>query len=524
MTITPQEAAQELLKRRKARASLLDYARYIDVPGKPVSDKEDEWLFSPVETGLAAHHALMLSAIERVIAGELPRLMIFMPPGGAKSTYGSVVAPTWFMGRQPGAKIILTSYGSELAKKHGRKARQICKSPKYQALFGTSISKETSAADFWSLDNQSEYMSGGILSGITGNRAHGLIIDDPIKGRRDADSETVQQATWEAYQDDLRTRLVPGGWEIIIQTRWSENDISSKILPENYDGETGLIRCRDGRDWYVICIPAQHQADFPADPLGRQPGEYLWPEWFTEEHFQGFKAIPRTWNSLFQQRPTADEGDFFQRLWFRRFRVGGHPERLHVYMSSDHAPAGSDDGDFNCFRVWGVDPQFQVWLLDGFRTQETMDTATDKALALIKKWRPFAWFPEDDNNWKSVAGFVKREMIRQRIHCRIEPISPHGSDKPTKAQAFQGMAAMGMVYIPEGPDGDSVINQYIKFPAGKHDDEVDAAAIIGRAIDMAHPAIAEKPNEPGLTIAQEDWAKVLQKPKGKAKLMQEVAW
>lgn len=521
--ITRQEAARELMRRKRATESLLDFAKYIDIPGAPVGDDES-WEFEPVETGLAAHHELMLRAIEQVIIGKIPRLMIFCPPGSAKSTMGSVVAPTWAMGIQPGIKIILTSYGSDLAKKHGRRARQICKSKQYSALFGTTISKETSAADFWSLENGSEYMSGGILSGITGNRASGLLVDDPTKGRKEADSETVQESTWQAYQDDLRTRLVPGGWEIIIQTRWSENDISSKILPEDYDGETGLIDCRDGRQWYVICLPAQHQADYPDDPLGREPGEYLWPEWFTEEHFQGFKAIPRTWNSLFQQRPTAGEGDFFQRSWFKRYRVGQEPEKLHIYMTSDHAPAGEEDSDYNCFRVWGVDYQYNVYMLDGFRTKETMDTATDKALALVKKWHPFCWFPEDDNNWKSIKGFVAREMKRKGVHCRIEAISPHGSDKPTKAQAWQGMVSMGMVYIPMTPDGDAVIEQHTKFPAGKYDDEVDNGAIMGRAIDMAHPAIIKSKPEPVKTQAQEDFDLVLGIKKSKAKMVKEVAW
>jgi phage terminase large subunit-like protein len=524
--ISPKEAARELLKRRGAKESLLNYAKYVDIPGKPVSEKEEEWLFKPVETGLAAHHTLILSAIERVVEGEIKRLMIFLPPGGAKSTYGSVVAPSWIMGKFPGTKIILTSYGSDLAKKHGRKARQICKSKKYEMLFGTTISKETSAADFWTLENGSEYMSGGILSGITGNRAHGLIIDDPIKGRKEADSETVQESTWQAYQDDLKTRLIPGGWEIIIQTRWSENDISSKILPEDYNGETGLIDCRDGREWFVICLPAQHKEDFPEDPLGRKPGEYLWPEWFTAEHFEGFQAVPRTWNSLFQQRPTDSEGDFFQRSWFKRYRMGDEPRSLHVYMTSDHAPAGDDgdkDTDYNCVRVWGVDADYNIFMLGGFRSRETLDKFGDKAIGLIRRWKPFAWFPEDDNNWKSVAGFIKREMHRERAWCRIEPISPHGSDKPTKAQAFQGMAAMGMVHIPYSSDGDEVIEQYIKFPAGKHDDEVDAGAIMGRVIDMAHPAIQKPEKERPKTQAQSDWSHVLGKKKSRSKNIEE-AW
>lgn len=507
MTVTRQQAAAELLKRSRSAESLLDYAKYIDIPGVPVGDESDEWVLSPVETGIADHHALIMRVFEGILDGSIPRAMFFLPPGSAKSTYASVVAPTWIMGKVPNYKIILASYGSDLAKKHGRRARQIVRSQHFKNVFETTMSGDTGAADFWALDNGSEYMSGGILSGITGNRCNLLIIDDPVKGREEADSETIQQKTWDAYQDDLRTRLVPGGAEIIVQTRWSENDLSGKILPENYEGETGLIRCRDGRDWYVVCIPAQ--CERKDDPLGREVGAYLWPEWFTSEHFEGFKAQSRTWSALFQQRPQPPQGTFFQRYWFHRYRTGEQPTHLNHYITSDHAPGGEDRNDFNCFRVWGVDAVGDIWLRDGFRAQELIDKSVDKVLGLIRQYRPFCWFPEDDNNYKAVSGFISREMTRSRTFCRIEPVSPHGKDKPTKAQPFQAMASCGRVHIPEGPAGDDVIAQYLKFPTGAHDDEVDTASIIGRVIDEAHPAVVKAEKPPPLTTSQEDFNLVM---------------
>ncbi len=70
---------------------------------------------------------------------------------------------------------------------------------------------------------------------------------------------------------------------------------------------------------------------------------------------------------------------------------------------------------------------------------------------LLRKYRPYAWFPEDDNNWKTAAGFIARRMREEGVHCRIEPVSPHGQDKEAKAQAFQGLAASGQVWLPVGP-------------------------------------------------------------------------
>ena len=182
------------------------------------------------------------------------------------------------------------------------------------------------------------------------------------------------------------------------------------------------------------------------------------------------------------------------------------PKDLRKYISSDHAPAGTDDSDFSCVRVWGIDAPGDLWLLDGFRHQATLDVTAERVIGckaegkkgLLEKHRPLCWFPEDDNNWKAIAGFVTKQMRAESRHCRIEPMSPHGADKAVKAQAFQGMAASGCVWIPVGPEGDDVLDQYVRFPGGKNDDEVDTAAVIGRAIDQAHPALLlpKKPAEP----------------------------
>ncbi|WP_052763876.1 hypothetical protein [Microvirga massiliensis] len=255
--VSPQQAAAELLRRRRARESLAGFVNAVEIPGKPVSDDPDAWLY-PIETSVAAHHLLLCDKLEAISSTPHGRLMVFMPTGSAKSTYASVVFPTWFMGKRPGARHILTSYGSDLARRHGRRARQIVRSRAYQSLFGTALSADSSAADEWALTNGSEYMAGGILSGITGNRAHGLLIDDPVKGREDADSPVIRRKTLDAYEDDLKTRLIPGGWIALIQTRWHEDDLAGSILPRGWKGESGSIECRNGNVWK--CCVCQRSA------------------------------------------------------------------------------------------------------------------------------------------------------------------------------------------------------------------------------------------------------------------------
>jgi hypothetical protein len=489
-----------------ARRYVADFACSVDIPTVPVSEDPDEERFTELhQPKLASHHALLLRKLQQLGTPAVPNLMVLMPPGSAKSTYVDVVYVPWFMAAKPKRNVILASYASDIAKKQGRRARQLIKTPGFNRIFPScALRSDQSAADEWALENGSEYMAGGILSGLTGNRGALGVLDDPIKGRQAAESQVIRDTTWDAYTDDFCSRLIPGSPQIMILTRWHSDDPAGRILPEDWDGQSGAFYGRDGRWWEVICLPAI--ADRDDDPLERAIGETLWPEWFSHEHWAPFQRNTRTWTSLYQQKPTADEGTFFKTDWFKRFSLADRPTALNIYMTSDHAPGGGEKNDFNVFRVWGIDEHQHIWLLDGHRAQATIDVAMGVkldpltgqqtladtgALALIKKWKPLCWFPEADNNWRSVAAFVTASMRMHRVPCRIEPLSTAGGDKATKAQAFQAKAAMGEVHIPIGPMGEEVLDQYRKFPAGKHDDEIDAAANIGRAIDMAHPAIVK---------------------------------
>lgn len=306
---TPAEAAQHLLNRRNARRSVIDFAGFIEVPGRPLSDDPDCELFRPVETNLVEHHKLMLSALEETANTRYGRLMLLCPPGSAKSTYASVVFPSHYLGKNPEHKIIAASYGADLARKMGRRTRSIIRQPRYQRIFDCALSQDSSAADQFLLTNGSEYMATGLLGSLTGNRAHGGIIDDPLPGREEAESEVQRQKTWDAYNDDFLTRLVPGGWVVIIMTRWHHDDIAGRILPEDWNGESGYFDCRDGRKWRVLALQAK--CETASDPLGRQIGQYLWPEWFDTEHWTGREKDQRSWNSLYQQRPRPLQGSYF---------------------------------------------------------------------------------------------------------------------------------------------------------------------------------------------------------------------
>lgn len=478
-------AAKRLLARRRARASALDYAKYVPVPGRPVSDDIDEWVFHPIESGIADHHAFLLRELDLVATGEIKRVMVFMPPGSAKSTYASVVFPTYLMGKKPGTQIILGSYATDIARKHGRRARQIVQSGQFQSLFGTEIKADQKAANEWATTNGSEYMSGGMLSGLTGNRADGIIIDDPVRGRRDADSEATQKSTWEAYQDDLLTRLKPGGWEILIQTRWNELDLAGRILPQDYNGESGPVQCRDGHTWQVLCVPAQ--ADRADDPLGRPIGGYLWPEWFTAEHWERFRQQKRTWSALFQQRPQPETGTYFERDWFRWYAE--KPRGLKIYLCSDYAVT-DDDGDWTEHGIFGVDAKDNIFVLDWWSGQKCADVWIDAQLDLEEVYKPILSVGEAGQIRRAIEPFLKKRRLKRRVYSRQEWIN-RDRDKASMARSFQAVASMGKVYLPDGADwADDLLDQLLRFPLGRHDDKVDACALAGMIVDKQLTAMA----------------------------------
>ena len=462
-----QEAATELLIRRKARSSILDYAGAIQIPGAPATDDPDTEIFLPVEQRMAAHHRLILSTMDRVSKTPHGRVMFFMPPGSAKSSYASVVFPSAFMGREPNKKVILASYGDDLARKMGRRTRSIIKQARYKGIYNTTLTAESSAAQEFSLTNGSEYMSCGILGGITGNRANCLIIDDPVKGREQADSETIRDKTWDAYNDDLKTRLIPGGWIALIQTRWHENDLAGRILPETWKGESGPIMCRDGNIWEVVCLQAR--CEVLNDPLGRKFGEYLWPEWFDIKHWKQFESNPRTWSALYQQLPTAPAGMLFQA---ESMLIDGGPVQYPVHCDTvfaviDTAFKTGDKNDGTAVTYWARSKHVGIplILLDWDLVQIQGDLLEEWIPSVLERINGFC--QQIKVRHGSIGAFVEDKasgiILLQQAPRKGWPLIPIESGLTALGKDARALAISGYIYRGDVKMSEYAYNKVVEY-------------------------------------------------------------
>jgi len=503
-TIDPRSAVIAA-RRRLAKESLADFACMVDIPTAPITDAEDEDSFSVMrlDKGLAAHHALLCAELQDLADGKTPNLMVLMPPGSAKSTYVDVVFIPWFLARFPRRNVILASYAANIARKQGRRARQLVNSTAFGSLFpGVALSGHAKAADEWSLTTGGEYMAGGLLGGLTGNRGALGVLDDPVAGREEAESETMRQKTWDAYVDDFCSRLIPGSPQVLILTRWHQDDVAGRILPETWNGESGWFDGRDGRRWKVLCLPAL--AEKADDPLRRAKGDSLWPEWFGRatgdpmDHWRPFQRNVRTWSSLYQQRPSPEEGTYFQRGWFKRFTEETLPRSLRYFGTSDYAVT-EGGGDNTVLRVWAVDSAQppNIYLVDGWRGQTTSDVWIETQIDLIERYRHKGgiqrWVGEAGVIQKAIEPMLVRRLRERRVSCRLEWLAS-SVDKPTRARGSQALAREGRVFVRDDMDGDCFLDEAAAFPAGKYDDDVDNLSLMGRIIDtISGPARKDRP-------------------------------
>jgi len=409
------------------------------------------------------HHKIMAEAFEKIARGELKRLIINMPPRHTKSEFASYLLPAWFLGQFPEKKIIQTAHTAELSVGFGRKVRNLVDSDDFKSVFPSlQLRADSKAAGRWSTNKSGEYFAIGVGGAVTGKGADLLIIDDPHSEQEGQSADpAVFDRTYDWYTSGPRQRLQPGGAIVIVMTRWHMRDLTGKIIKSSAQ--------RHGSDeWEVIEFPAIMPSGSP-----------LWPEFWSKKELEALRSElpPSKWNAQYQQNPTAEEGALVKREWWKTWEHEYPPNCEYVIQSWDCAHTKNQRSDYSACITIGVfyHPDEdgatvpQVILLDAYKERLEFPQLKRTAYEKYSEMQPDTLIIE-----AKAAGLP----LIQELRATGLPVSQYtpsrGNDKIARLNSISDIFASGMVWAPETRWAEEVIDEVAAFPAGEHDDLVDA--------------------------------------------------
>ena len=414
--------------------------------------------------------------LQDVRDGKSPRLMISMPPRSGKSELVSRKFPAYAFGVDPDLQIIATSYGADMAQRFNRDVQRVIDNDLYKAAFpDTSLNAGKSnnskgayirTSDLFEIvGHTGSYRSCGVGGGITGMGADILIIDDPVKDRKSANSATVRQSIYEWYTSTAYTRLSPGGGVIVMCTRWHVDDLLGLLLKEEQNG---------GDKWHVINYPAIAEHDEPH----RRAGEALHPERYPIESLLKIKGAVGSadWASLYQGRPTVLGGNIIKSGWFKRYKQ--LPELKYRLVDADTALKTKEANDFSVFGCGGLGKEGNLYITDWRRGKWE---APDLKRNAIDFWIKQLAMKNGVCRDFCVEDKASGTGLIQEIKRGTPPIPIRGierdTDKLTRLQDVLGYIEAGRVYIPENaPWVSDFIAECEAFRGDMkhaHDDQVD---------------------------------------------------
>ena len=475
----------------------------VETPGVPprAIDPDDPYSDLAPKIKVYPHHQIILSAVEQLVYDRkevsvtIDGVMLFLPPGSAKTTYGTKLAAAWALGHRDNYNVIATSYGQTLTNGFSRDVRKIVSQPIYKEITGAQLTYGEAAVGEWSLSNGSRYFATSIGGSVTGKRGNLVIVDDPIKGRQDANSEVIRESTWVSLRDDFFTRVKPGEALkiLMIMTRWHEDDPAGRILGEEWKGESGLWEGTDGRIWKIINCPMEAEHD--DDPLRRKRGDLLWPEMenFTVKDVARYKKDPLTWNSLYQQRPAPAEGVILKTSSWRRWELTDPktgeialPKMECIFSSYDTAFTEDDleDNSYSACTLWGVfynewDEHYHVMMIGAWR--ERVDFH-DLVATVKRHYEQYIKRPGIEGRIlveKKASGIsLCQELRRARLPVQpIEHAGPPGArGKVPRAHSAAYLLDERAVWYVDNDMTQAVIRECASFPFTKHDDWVDTVS------------------------------------------------
>jgi len=483
---------KEYLRREKARRELArkSYKRYLYYVHGTL------WKRTRMSDFLAD---TLQNFVETKTGNAYDILIIKTPPQHGKSMTITESFPSWYLGKHPHKRVIEASYNDDTAKRFGRKNLE--KVEQFGgALFGLKKGDIWTTTEF-ELDNGwGRMISRGIMSGITGNPADLLIIDDPIKNREEADSQTYRDKLWAEWQNTLKSRFAAGAKVIVIMTPWHEDDLCARIMAH----EENVTEVR---------LPVEAEE---LDLLGRGVGDALCPELGKDNAWLGqFKASylsdpkeggMRAWQALYQCAPRVEGGNVVKREWWKYYDPADVKGFGTTIISVDATFKDKESNDFVAIEVWskrGANYYCRYCL------NKHLDfPATVQAIRAVRQLFPETMYTviEDKANGSAIIQTLRSEFVG------VIGVNPKGG-KVARVNASSPAIESGNVFLPKGALwAEGLVDQFTAFPAAKHDDMVDAASqalsfmLYSSGVESALPEYSEREVEARALEAKEERA------------------
>jgi predicted phage terminase large subunit-like protein len=449
----------------------------------------------------APYQRYIYDHLAELTSGTSRRLMIFMPPRHGKSETVTIRNTAWRLLRDPKLNVILGSYNQRLADRFSRRIRRIVSQPPASAggrshhathaagkrdaptselrNFATPQlgPRRLAAASEWETPGGGIVRSVGVGAGIAGFGAGLIVIDDPVRNRADAESKTYRDRVWDWFNDDIYTRMEPDAAIVLIQTRWHQDDLAGRLLRETQNG---------GEPWQVISLPAiaefgtAHAGTAGAcgpgkDPLGRRPGEALWPRRYPAAALKRIqkKLGSYSFSALYQQSPSPAEGGMFKRAWFEKI-IDEAPPNLRWKRGYDLAVSTKTSADRTASFRCAFDRQGNLYIADGFCARIEYPEQRRYIIERMENDLFTEHGIEKAAHGEACHQDLRREPRLRRYPFRLVPVK---HDKLTRALAWLNLAEEGKLFLVRGPWIQGFVDEVASFPNGRHDDQIDAVSI-----------------------------------------------
>lgn len=425
------------------------------------------------------HLDLLCSELEAVTNGESHRLIVNVPPGTMKSLMVSVFWPAWEWTRDAGLRYLCASYGAHLAIRDNRRLRAIVTSPWYRRHFGVDLASDQAAKVRFDTTEQGWRIATSIGGVGTGEHPDRIIIDDPHSAEQ-ARSAAERETACDWFDQTISTRKARGPATVIIMQRLHEGDLSGHLL------------ARGG--WRHLCLPMRYEVASEDGALlyvpdardpRTEPGALLWPSHWPEAKVRELELDlgPYGTAGQLQQRPAPEGGGLFKREWFPI--VDAAPVKARRCRGWD--TAGTEGGGDWTVGVREADTDGIIYIEDVVRVQAGPG-AVDAIIRQTAEMDGKSCAVREEQEGGSAGKAVIASRAKSLAGYDYAGVSATG-DKMTRAKPFRAQCEAGNVRLVRGDWNEEYLRELATFPAGSHDDQVDASSCCYNALTMERPKV-----------------------------------